>query len=163
MDSTSIAYPLPSHIRTEATLFSLLHSHVFLLVLTGIYCKTMASKVETLLSASQSLSPSFSLRGAASYLATHPILAVAGLVGLWLAYQLLKAAYNVSPLHPLSHIPGPRLAAATYWPEFYHDVILFGRYTRQIEKMHRKYGLASKYQPYPTSASVLDSATPSRA
>ena len=62
------------------------------------------------------------------------------LAGLWLAYQLVKAIYNISPLHPLSHIPGPKLAAATYLPEFYYDVVKFGCYTKEIAKMHEKYG-----------------------
>lgn len=58
----------------------------------------------------------------------------------WPVYHLLRALYNISPLHPLSKIPGPRLAAATYLPEFYHDVILNGRYTHAIKKMHEEYG-----------------------
>ncbi|KAK8029629.1 hypothetical protein PG993_010920 [Apiospora rasikravindrae] len=60
--------------------------------------------------------------------------------GSVLAYQLVFAVWNVSPFHPLSHIPGSRLAAATYLPEFYHDTIKYGRYTQQIRKMHEKYG-----------------------
>lgn len=55
-------------------------------------------------------------------------------------YQLLKALYNLSPLHPLSHIPGPKLAAATYLHEFYYDVIKFGCYTKEIGTMHDRYG-----------------------
>lgn len=43
-------------------------------------------------------------------------------------------------LHPLSHIPGPKLAATTRWYEAYYDVIKGGRYTFQIEKMHKQYG-----------------------
>ena len=62
------------------------------------------------------------------------------LVVVWLAYQILKALYNVSPLHPLSGIPGPKLAAATYIPEFYHDVVKFGCFTKEIKRMHEKYG-----------------------
>jgi hypothetical protein len=62
------------------------------------------------------------------------------LVGVWFLYQLLKALYNVSPLHPLSHVPGPKLAAATYLPEFYYDVVKFGCYTKEIGSMHEKYG-----------------------
>ena len=68
------------------------------------------------------------------------------LIGLWLVYQLLKAVYNVSPLHPLSRIPGPKLAAATYWPEFYYDVVQFGCYTKEIGKMHEKYGKSGSTQ-----------------
>jgi hypothetical protein len=60
--------------------------------------------------------------------------------GLWLIYQLFKALYNISPLHPLSHIPGPKLASATYLPEFYYDVVKFGCYTKEIRKMHERYG-----------------------
>ena len=60
--------------------------------------------------------------------------------GLWLAYHVLKAFYNISSLHPLSGIPGPKLAAATYLPEFYYDVVKYGCYTKEISKMHEKYG-----------------------
>lgn len=41
---------------------------------------------------------------------------------------------------PLSKIPGPKLAAASHWYEFYYDVILKGRYTWRIWEMHKKYG-----------------------
>lgn len=60
---------------------------------------------------------------------------------VWVGYHVLKTIYNVSPLHPLYHIPGPRLAAASYFKEFYHDVILHGRYTHQIRAMHERYGM----------------------
>lgn len=62
------------------------------------------------------------------------------LLAIWIGYHVVLAAWNVSPLHPLSRIPGPKLAAATYLPEFYYDTIKFGRYTQQIKKMHEKYG-----------------------
>ncbi|KUI69327.1 Trichodiene oxygenase [Cytospora mali] len=65
----------------------------------------------------------------------------------WLAYHILKALYNVSPLHPLSHIPGPKLAAATYLLEFYYDVIKFGRYTSEIREMHKTYGPLVRINP----------------
>ncbi|KAI1847118.1 hypothetical protein JX266_006993 [Neoarthrinium moseri] len=70
------------------------------------------------------------------------------LVGAWLAYQLLRAAWNVSPMHPLSRIPGPKLAAATYLPEFWYDTVKFGRYTQQIQKMHEKYGPIVRINPH---------------
>lgn len=60
--------------------------------------------------------------------------------GLWLAFKMLQAFWNVSPLHPLSRIPGPPLAAATYLPEFYYNVIKGGFYSAEISKMHAKYG-----------------------
>lgn len=43
-------------------------------------------------------------------------------------------------LHPLCKIPGPKLAAATYWYEFYQDVILDGNYIKDCPKLHAKYG-----------------------
>lgn len=41
----------------------------------------------------------------------------------------------------LSHIPGPKLAAASLWYEFYYDVVLKGQYTFEIGRMHEKYGM----------------------
>lgn len=43
-------------------------------------------------------------------------------------------------LHPLAHIPGPRLAALTWWYEFYFDAIQPGRYVFQIQELHKQYG-----------------------
>ncbi|EQB51687.1 cytochrome P450 [Colletotrichum gloeosporioides Cg-14] len=81
----------------------------------------------------------------ASYLSARSVL---GLLSLWLVYQFFKALYNISPLHPLSGIPGPKLSAATYIPEFYHDVIRFGRYTREIHRMHEQYGPIVRISPH---------------
>ncbi|KAH6974432.1 cytochrome P450 [Ilyonectria sp. MPI-CAGE-AT-0026] len=72
---------------------------------------------------------------------------VMALVGFWLGYQVFTALYNISPLHPLSHIPGPKLSAATYLPEFYHDVVRFGRYTNEIRRMHETYGPIVRINP----------------
>lgn len=58
---------------------------------------------------------------------------------IWIAYQFFKSTYNLF-FHPLKHIPGPKLAAATYFPEFYYDVVKFGRYTNRIKEMHEQYG-----------------------
>ena len=66
---------------------------------------------------------------------------IIALILTWLIFKVLQVLYNVSPLHPLSKIPGPKLAAATYLPEFYHDVILVGRYTHAIKQMHEIYGM----------------------
>ncbi|KAI1864594.1 uncharacterized protein JN550_008881 [Neoarthrinium moseri] len=75
---------------------------------------------------------------------------VLALGGAWLVYHLLKALYNISPLHPLSRIPGPKLAGATYLPEFYYDVILGGRYTHAIKEMHEQYGPIVRINPNET-------------
>ena len=41
---------------------------------------------------------------------------------------------------PLASFPGPKLAAASLWYEFYYDVIKKGRYTWKIGEMHDTYG-----------------------
>ncbi|KAK9422125.1 putative Cytochrome P450 [Seiridium unicorne] len=69
---------------------------------------------------------------------------------LWLVYQVIRAVYNISPFHPLHNIPGPKLAAATYLPEFYHDVILVGRYSHAIQRMHEEYGPIVRINPRET-------------
>jgi hypothetical protein len=66
------------------------------------------------------------------------------LAGTWIAYELVKFAYNVF-FHPLRHIPGPKLAAATYIPEFWYDVVKFGRYTKRIQRMHEQYGMLKTF------------------
>ncbi|KAL4744633.1 hypothetical protein BDW72DRAFT_199403 [Aspergillus terricola var. indicus] len=67
--------------------------------------------------------------------------------GTWVLFHLAKCIYNLF-FHPLSHIPGPWLAAATYLPEFYHDVVRGGRYTRQIQQMHEQYGPIVRINPH---------------
>lgn len=42
--------------------------------------------------------------------------------------------------HPLSKVPGPKLAAATGWYEFYYDVIRNGAYSHQYLGFHQRYG-----------------------
>jgi hypothetical protein len=44
-------------------------------------------------------------------------------------------------LHPLAGYPGPKLAAASNWYEFYYDVVRRGDFTRHIQELHRKYGV----------------------
>ncbi|KAL2839750.1 cytochrome P450 [Aspergillus pseudoustus] len=51
----------------------------------------------------------------------------------------LWAVINNSVLSPLRGIPGPWLAGATSWYEFYYDVIKNGTYAHQHSKMHRQY------------------------
>ncbi|KAM0809196.1 hypothetical protein AB5N19_09539 [Seiridium cardinale] len=69
------------------------------------------------------------------------------LAGLWIVYRIIRALYNVSPLHPLSHIPGPKVAAATFLYEGWYDLILGGRYTREIKRMHELYGPVVRINP----------------
>ncbi|PTB58580.1 hypothetical protein M431DRAFT_105846 [Trichoderma harzianum CBS 226.95] len=66
--------------------------------------------------------------------------------GLWALYKFLQAIYNIT-LHPLAGFPGPVLAGASYWYEGYFDLILWGRYTSEIARMHEKYGPIVRINP----------------
>ncbi len=50
-------------------------------------------------------------------------------------------------LSPLARFPGPRLAALSFWPEFYYDVVKRGRYTWKIAEMHKQYGEVDTTRP----------------
>lgn len=43
-------------------------------------------------------------------------------------------------LHPLSNVPGPKLAAVTGWYEFYFDCVKHGQYAFHIQSLHKQYG-----------------------
>lgn len=56
----------------------------------------------------------------------------------------------------LAKFPGPRIAAATGWYEFYYDVIRRGQYIYKIEEMHKKYGTVKLLSsPFPLSYSRM--------
>lgn len=57
----------------------------------------------------------------------------------WLLYFLGLSLHRLY-FSPLSHIPGPRLAALTSWYEAYYEIVLGGQYSFQIDKLHDKYG-----------------------
>lgn len=54
-------------------------------------------------------------------------------------YVLGGAIYRLY-FSPIARFPGPKLAALTYWYEFYYDVVKDGQYIFQIEKLHKRYG-----------------------
>jgi hypothetical protein len=49
-------------------------------------------------------------------------------------------AYHRLFLSPVARFPGPRLAALTFWYEFWYDVVRRGRYTWKIRELHEQYG-----------------------
>ncbi|TLD20674.1 hypothetical protein PspLS_08795 [Pyricularia sp. CBS 133598] len=48
---------------------------------------------------------------------------------------------------PIAHLPGPKLAALSFWYEFYYDVILGGRYVFKIKELHAQYGPIVRINP----------------
>jgi hypothetical protein len=77
-------------------------------------------------------------------LSTVMFVAVAAAAGiLYLAGLVIYRLH----FHPLADYPGPKLAAATVWYEFYYDGVQRGRYTFKIQEMHDKYGPIVRISP----------------
>ncbi|KAJ4350345.1 uncharacterized protein N0V89_008966 [Didymosphaeria variabile] len=68
------------------------------------------------------------------------------LLGAFLAYNIYLVYYRLY-LSPIAHFPGPKLAAATYWYEFYYDIILGGKYIWKVKEWHGKYGPVIRINP----------------
>jgi hypothetical protein len=66
----------------------------------------------------------------------------ASVIIIWIMYLFSLAVYRVY-LSPLSKFPGPKLATATRWYEFYYDVVLKGQFSFKIQEMHKKYGIVT--------------------
>ena len=64
---------------------------------------------------------------------------LATVAAAFILYSLALLFYRLY-LSPLSRFPGPKLAAATKWYEFYYDAVLRGQYTFQIQRLHKQYG-----------------------
>ena len=56
-----------------------------------------------------------------------------------LACNIAKFTYRLV-FSPLAPFPGPKLAAASGWYEFFYDFCRNGMFTYEIERMHEKYG-----------------------
>lgn len=57
---------------------------------------------------------------------------------LALSFMLTIAeAFRRLRLHPLAHIPGPKLEALTWWYEFYYDGIQPGQFVFKIQEIHK--------------------------
>lgn len=57
----------------------------------------------------------------------------------FVAYVVLLVAFRLF-FSPLSKFPGPKIAAATGYYEFYHEYFRKGKYVFEIKKMHNQYG-----------------------
>lgn len=65
-------------------------------------------------------------------------LAIRLLIGL-IVWGISLVVYRLY-FSPLSKFPGPKIAAATQWYEFYFNIVKGGMFMWEIEKMHAKYG-----------------------
>jgi hypothetical protein len=80
---------------------------------------------------------------------TLTLSSVLGLVGIFIAYRISIAVYNISPFHPLARFPGPKIAAASYLYEAYYDWWHTGEYGKVIARMHETYGPIIRYSQPP--------------
>jgi hypothetical protein len=80
---------------------------------------------------------------------------VSGSISLIILYFVSRTIYNLY-LSPISNIPGPKLAAATGWYEFYHDIITYGKYVFTVYDMHKEYGPIVRISPYEVHISDPD-------
>ena len=58
-------------------------------------------------------------------------------IAFYTAYGVIYRLY----LSPIARFPGRKLAALTFWYEFYFDVIKRGSYIWEIQQMHETYGI----------------------
>ncbi|KAI1171810.1 benzoate 4-monooxygenase cytochrome P450 [Nemania sp. FL0916] len=66
----------------------------------------------------------------------------------YLVYGIVIGIYRVH-FSPLSKFPGPKLAAATFWYEFYYDLWPHKfQYMWKIQKLHEQYGPIVRINPY---------------
>ena len=69
----------------------------------------------------------------------------ASAISLYCIYGIIYRLY----LGRVAKFPGCKLAALTFWYEFYHDIISRREYVWEIGKMYEQYGMDA-----PTSASL---------
>lgn len=66
---------------------------------------------------------------------------------LWLTYWLITFVYRAY-FSPLAKFPGPRLAAATFWYEFYYEIWPHKfQYLWKIKSLHEQYGPIVRINP----------------
>lgn len=72
-----------------------------------------------------------------------------------LAWTLYGAYWRLY-LSPIAKFPGRKLAALSFWYEFYYDVVKGGAYVYEIERMHEEFGPIVRINPYELSIHDTD-------
>ena len=67
------------------------------------------------------------------------LLALEGAIVALILYTLYGAIYRLC-LSPVAEFLGRKLAALTFWYEFYYDIIKCGSYVYEIKKMYEEHG-----------------------
>jgi hypothetical protein len=83
-----------------------------------------------------------SIFGSISFLG-YPAIAYTDIITIFIFLGLLctvSLAFIRLWLSPIAAFPGPKLAAVTFWYEFYYDWILTGKYYQRIKELHDEYG-----------------------
>nr|POE90610.1 isotrichodermin c-15 hydroxylase [Quercus suber] len=97
----------------------------------------------------------FSLKTTMAFMASRPLASIGLAFGLAIGYYIAKAIYNVY-FHPLRHIPGPKLNAATKFVWIRH--ILAGTTLEYNRMLHQKYGPVVRFSPDELSFTSGDTA-----
>jgi hypothetical protein len=63
------------------------------------------------------------------------------------AFYLIGLGVYRLYLSPIAKFPGPKIAALTKWYEFYYEVLLRGKFSDHITKLHSIYGPIVRITP----------------